>query len=221
MFVNPVLICHNIYSENKLQFAGSKEIKSSYTKTSEPTKKSQISTTIKPKKSLESIPEKRLKMAKGFLKSGKKSFLTDKNYDMAIASFSMAIQWGTLNGERLYAEPFYWRGYTKLTLEDYYAAIEDFNKAIELDPTNSESYELRGSSKSRLNDNYGAIKDFNIAIKLNPNNEWAYLSRGTTKIFLKDFKNGCEDIRKAAYMGNKRAQEMLTEDYFKNICNNY
>lgn len=55
------------------------------------------------------------------------------------------------------------RGITKTLLNDYYGALDDLNKCIELDPSNSEAYYTRGSIKLKLNDESGANEDFLIA----------------------------------------------------------
>jgi len=53
----------------------------------------------------------------------------------------------------------------KLKLQDYNGAIEDFNKAIELNPEDSLTYCIRGSARSELRDYIGALKDINIGIE--------------------------------------------------------
>jgi len=51
------------------------------------------------------------------------------------------------------------RGNAKIELQDYNGAIEDFNKAIELNPEDSLTYCIRGSARSELRDYIGALKD--------------------------------------------------------------
>ena len=110
----------------------------------------------------------------------------------------------------------------KAKLEDCRGAIEDFTKAIELNPNFSEAYFNRGLSKAslakrkRLNSNgtedasydsalekakledcRGAIEDFTKAIELNPNYSEAYYNRGFSKNELKDKKGARLDWAKA------------------------
>ena len=55
-------------------------------------------------------------------------------------------------------------GFDKFEAKDYYGAIADYTKAIELNPNGDGSYYNRGLSKANLNDHYGAIADFTKAI---------------------------------------------------------
>ena len=61
------------------------------------------------------------------------------------------------------------RGSAKFNLKDYQGAIEDYDKAIELDPNYAKAYNNRGAAKGNLGDNQGAIKDYDKAIEIDPN----------------------------------------------------
>ncbi len=50
--------------------------------------------------------------------------------------------------------------------ENYAEAIEDYTKAIEIDPDNVFAYRLRADSKRKLGDNEGADEDYKKADKL-------------------------------------------------------
>ena len=69
------------------------------------------------------------------------------------------------------------RAYSKSDVKDYYGAIADYTKAIELDPNNANAYYNRGLSKLNLKNYYGAIADNTKAIELDPNNADAYFNR--------------------------------------------
>ena len=56
------------------------------------------------------------------------------------------------------------------SLKDYIGAIEDFNKAIELDKE-SKVYSSRGRMKKNLLDYIGAMLDYNIAVEKYPEDE--------------------------------------------------
>ena len=57
-------------------------------------------------------------------------------------------------------------GKEKANLKDYYGAIVDYTKAIELKPDYADTYNNRGSSKYSLDDLNGACADFRKAISL-------------------------------------------------------
>ena len=74
--------------------------------------------------------------------------------------------------EKINAETFEY--YFKLAYEkgqkgDYYGAISDYTKAIEIDPQFGKAYYNRGWSKGKLKDYYGAISDYNKALEIDPN----------------------------------------------------
>jgi len=58
------------------------------------------------------------------------------------------------------AEDYFNRATSKMEIQNYQGAIEDFSKAIEIDPEYSEAYNNRGIAKRILNDYTGAMEDF-------------------------------------------------------------
>ena len=81
-------------------------------------------------------------------------------------------------------------------MKDYIGAVNDFTRAIEIEPKSSKSFTFRGSAKEALKDYTGAIDDYTKAIEIMPYNELAYVSRGV-----------------ALYKQNKQNQAIL--DYKK------
>jgi len=71
------------------------------------------------------------------------------------------------------AEEYLNKGIAKGELGDYRGALQDFDKAIELDPNLADAYFNRWSAKTILvvlgDDKEGAIQDLSKAIQLNPN----------------------------------------------------
>ena len=61
---------------------------------------------------------------------------------------------------------YYNRAYIKLRLKDYKSAIEDLNKAIELEPEFAEAYFNRGLTKIFLDDTEGGAIDLSSAGEL-------------------------------------------------------
>jgi tetratricopeptide (TPR) repeat protein len=82
----------------------------------------------------------------------------------------------------------------KSTNGDFDDALADFNKAVELAPTNSVVYYNRGLIKRKMCDLNGAIADYSEAIKLNTNYTDAYRSRGGAETILNDLDGALADF---------------------------
>tara|TARA_B110000902_G_scaffold263498_1_gene342669 strand:- start:24 stop:1598 length:1575 start_codon:yes stop_codon:yes gene_type:complete len=95
------------------------------------------------------------------------------------------------------AEKYHISGISKHNSKDFYGAISDFTKAIELNPDNDVLYYNRGVSKSWLLDHKGAISDYTKAIGLNPDEANFYYNRGVVKHELKDYTGAIADATKA------------------------
>ena len=80
---------------------------------------------------------------------------------------------------------------------DKQAAIVDFDKSIELDPSYSPAFNNRGNAKKYLGDYAGAILDFDNAIKINPHYAIAYYNRGVVKQELGEESDACNDYKLA------------------------
>ena len=64
------------------------------------------------------------------------------------------------------AKAAYNRGVAKYDLKDYTGAIEDYNKAIQLNPNYAMAYQGRGTAKYMLDDKNGACTDWSKAGEL-------------------------------------------------------
>ena len=64
------------------------------------------------------------------------------------------------------AETYFNQGVTKGRVKDYKGAIEDFTKAIELNPKYAEAFYRRGLSKALLDDKEGSCLDWKKAVEL-------------------------------------------------------
>ena len=105
-----------------------------------------------------------------------------------------------------YAESFQFyfnRAYNKGESGDYYGAISDYNKTLEIDPRDASAYFGRAWSKKKLKNYYGAIADYTKAIKIKPNYKSAYKNRGITKEDIGDLNGACADWREASYLGDQ------------------
>ena len=96
------------------------------------------------------------------------------------------------------AVDYYWSGINKYVSEEQYdAAIAYFQKAVELDPSDVQSYLFIGLSKYKLKDYAGSIPHFNKTIELEPKHDIAYVSRADSKLMMEDYKGAIEDYSKS------------------------
>ena len=86
--------------------------------------------------------------------------------------------------------------------KNYEDAIEDYTKAIEIDPNYQFAYFNRARVKRELGDYQGAIDDYTKAIKNDPNNHFAYQFRADVKRKSGDNEGADEDDRKAEKLKN-------------------
>jgi tetratricopeptide (TPR) repeat protein len=77
---------------------------------------------------------------------------------------------------------------------DFKGAIEEYNQAIRIDPTDDTNYNNRGVARSRLGHKLEAIKDYTQAIQINPNNHVAYFNRGEDHAHLGNYQEAIEDF---------------------------
>ena len=91
-------------------------------------------------------------------------------------------------------EYFFNRAQDKFELADYEDAILDYNKALELSPTEiCLVYSMRGNAKRNLGDFDGAISDQNKALDFDPLYADGYFHRGSAKYKMGDFAGAIED----------------------------
>ena len=101
---------------------------------------------------------------------------------------------GDLNLKARNYEYFFNRAQDKFELADYEDAILDYNKALELSPTEiCLVYSMRGNAKRNLSDFDGAISDQNNALDYDPLYADGYFNRGIAKFKKGDFDGAIQD----------------------------
>ena len=125
------------------------------------------------------------------------------NKDLVVGSTAVVIGAGLmvalrdkndLNTKARDYEYFFNRAQDKFELANYEEAILDYNKALELSPTEiCLVYSMRGNAKRNLGDFDGAISDQNKALDFDPLYADGYFNRGSAKYKMGDFAGAIED----------------------------
>lgn len=100
-------------------------------------------------------------------------------------------------------------------------ALENMNKAIELDAYNSSYYYQRGNLKFNLEDLQGALADINKALELNPNIAKYYMARGAVKAMYNNFMGAFEDINKAIELDENNSSYYISRASIKIVLRSY
>jgi tetratricopeptide (TPR) repeat protein len=87
---------------------------------------------------------------------------------------------------------------------DYDRAIQDYDQAIRLDPSDI-LYDARGDACKKKDDFDRAIQDFNEAIHLNPTLERAFYDRGGAYIDKDDYDRAIQDFNEAIHLNSNDA----------------
>jgi len=96
------------------------------------------------------------------------------------------------------------RGRVYDLLGQYQRALEDFNEAIHLDPSNVDVYNARGLTNYNLNKYQRALEDFNEAIRLNPKNSLAFTMRGNIYKLLGQYQRAIKDCSQAIRLPSQK-----------------
>ena len=136
-------------------------------------------------------------------------YLATYNYGQALDDYNKAIELNPTIGD------FYFnRALVFLKLNNYQQAINDYTKLIEIDPTNATAYFNRGAAYGELDNHKQAIKDFTKVIELEPNDPSVYFNRARAYLLSDHQKyqeEASRDLKQAARLGHKGAQELLME----------
>jgi tetratricopeptide (TPR) repeat protein len=102
-------------------------------------------------------------------------------------------------------------------MENYGAAIQDYNHAIGIDAKNREAYFGLAASHAGQNNYQAVVTDYTTLLSMDPANADLLLYRGSAQIKLKHFSSAISDLNQAARLylakgnttGYKQAQTLL------------
>jgi tetratricopeptide (TPR) repeat protein len=92
---------------------------------------------------------------------------------------------------------YFMNGLAYTNLEEYEKALENYGRAIELDPEDTVAYINRGVTFAGLKEYERALEDFGRAIELDPKDAGAYNNRGLAYADLKEYERALEDYERA------------------------
>ena len=136
---------------------------------------------------------------------GKAYYQLDK-YSKAEKDFSTYI---SLHSDTY--DGYWYRGMIRMKRGEYSLALEDLNKAIEINPTTeADLYYYRGMIYYNINNYEKAIEDYSKAIDINPGNGQYYYNRAAAKVKQSNSESeGDDDYREAARLGLKQSSKAL------------
>jgi len=119
----------------------------------------------------------------------------EKDWRSAVDAFSEALRIEPPQPRS--AEAYVWRGISRGSLQDFPGAMDDFEQALQRDPTNALAYRGRGYFRARQGERDGAFADLSEAIKLAPQDDIALFLRGMLYSTTADAKRAVADFDEA------------------------
>lgn len=101
------------------------------------------------------------------------------------------------------------RGKVFIDQRDYDAALENFNKAIDLNPNSADAYNWRGFTYAGLSNQQQALNDYDRAIELDPRLALAYSRRGVLRATNGDTQTGLADCNRAIELDANDARNFV------------
>jgi protein O-mannosyl-transferase len=110
---------------------------------------------------------------------------------------SMTLSNHALNVTRDNYYMYHNRGHALERLGKYTQAIENYTRAVNINPRYAEAFNNRGASYGYLGDHVKAIEDYDRAIQINPEHANAYFNRGVDYAELGNHTRAVQDFERA------------------------
>ena len=114
----------------------------------------------------------------------------------AIEFFTFVIEAGNISKRDL-AHAFYSRGNSFYYLGELERAIQEFSRALVLDPENANAYYNRANAYADLGEHGAAVEDYSAAIWLEPDHDFAIYNRANSYVATGDWDHALADYKKA------------------------
>ena len=96
-------------------------------------------------------------------------------------------------------------------------AIKAYDKAIEINPQDSNAWDNKGNALYDLNKTDEAIKAYNKAIEINPQNSIAWYNRASTYSFINNKDQVIFNLKKAVELDGSLKDVAKKDDAFKGL----
>ncbi|CAD5951673.1 Translocon at the outer membrane of chloroplasts 64 [Planktothrix agardhii] len=110
-------------------------------------------------------------------------------------------------------EQYFNQGITLVNQENYQQAIEQFTRALTLNPNHADAYVWRGYVYHCLNKYQEVIDNCNQAIRLNPNHANAYGNRANAYNYLKNYEQAINDCNQAIRLNPNHADAYINRAF--------
>jgi tetratricopeptide (TPR) repeat protein len=126
----------------------------------------------------------------------------DDRYETTVELFTALLNHSSLTTQ---SQPIAlsWRGETYRLMKRYQEALQDFDRAIELDPKYAWAISSRGITYRLMKRYEAALQDFDRAIELDPKYAWAIASRAETYRLMERYEEALQDSDKAIELNPK------------------
>lgn len=104
----------------------------------------------------------------------------------------------------------YGKGLCKAALNEFPAALKDFDTVLKNDTSNGKAYCDRAIVKAKMKNLEGAMADLNKSISLNPADEKAYFNRASARGSLNDIDGAMDDLKKVISINPSNAEAWIT-----------
>jgi len=104
------------------------------------------------------------------------------------------------------------RGSVYLKMSDTRNAIEDFNRALEIDSKHPKAYHLRGLANEMDGNNDEALQDFNRAIDIDAEYGAAFFSRASLLTKMGQEDSALEDMKMVNHLSNLNIESFANEN---------
>ncbi len=122
--------------------------------------------------------------------------------------------------QRLVAHYYITQGIDKSQQGNSKGALDDFTKAIQIDPQNDVAYVQRGKVRFDLGDDKGALKDCDQAVVINPRSSQAYNDRGNIRAAMGNEQGAIQDYTQAIAVDPQLAKAYLNRCLSRSNLNN-